>query len=77
MGRKNRNNISDKTEDDFNADSDIEETDEDLVDREFDKTLKIMELRSRLIRYTQDHNIPLCEYLTVDLMTEFVDWIRK
>lgn len=75
MGRKNRNKNND-IEKDISDESDVEEVidEEEKHELDMDRFEKILNLRNQMIDYAKSNGIPLCEYLSRDIMFDFVEW---
>lgn len=79
MGRKNRNK-SEKTE---KVIEEEEETDEEERDNEFFQQIKetefndIWQLKNSMIKYCERISIPLCSYLTIETLENFIKVNRK
>lgn len=78
MGRKNRKKIFDRIENEEQfEESDEEYNNEEQKEREYEKIMKITEIREKMINYVRNNNLPLCENLTFDLMVDFVKWAQS
>ena len=73
MGRKNRNTLSKKeiVEDEDDSGS---EDEEDQTEQEYHFLSKILALRENMLDYCDKQGLPLCEFLSPELMIDFVNW---
>ena len=79
MARKNRNRIK---KDIKIEEPDIEEDTENVtIELEQERQLRefdtIYEMRREMIEYCNNVAIPLCDYLTIDAMLYFIDFLRE
>jgi hypothetical protein len=78
MGRKNRNRISKhKNEEVVEVNDDQEEENEsDRHRRLYERHLDIIwETRVAMINHCDEACIPLCDYLTIDVLEQFIDYL--
>ena len=65
----------------LNNEETIEETIEDRQEMIFQKNEKIedisFEIKDAFINYTIDNGYPLCEYLDIDNVKNYVEWLLK
>ena len=55
------------TEDD-NEEENIEDEEENLV-------IKVLEIRSNILKYVEEENLPLCEYMSIENFGDFMNKI--
>ena len=80
MGRKNRDRVSKyKSETKEVEVDDTEEEDESIRLQKFhEHQFNVMwETRRAMIQYCDDMCIPLCDYLTIDMFEDFMDYIAS
>ena len=80
MGRKNRNRISTcKTEQDEEQDEYKEDVDEtsrlEKINECEHQFNSIWETRKAMIEYCDNTGIPLCDYLTIDIFEDFLNYL--
>jgi hypothetical protein len=87
MGRKNRNNIKrnidtekellkkeDKEIMELAHKEDIHEIQQKHIDKQFDI---IWNIRREMLDYCDNNSIPLCDYLTPNIVEQFVEYISE
>lgn len=87
MGRKNRNKLSKEKEKE--KDNDIQEDEELCIlqqqeNVEENKTRQIMikedlicDIRDKMLKYCDNTGIPLCDYLTLDIFDQFIEYLTE
>lgn len=75
MGRKARNKVKEySVEDSELSENEIESVIDETEEKKYEHALAILRLRSAIMNYVKDQSIPMCEYLSNNSMTEFVNW---
>jgi hypothetical protein len=81
MGRKSRKKVIKRNEQILELEEE-EENDtsmsyENQLENDCEQYEKMLKIRTNILQFREDNNLPLCEYLTPDLMNEFVSYVMK
>ena len=80
MGRKSRKKFrkSDPKEvEEFSDGEDPEFLSAKRLDKEYELLDRILTIRQRMLDYREEVALPICEFLTPELMIDFVDWVKS
>jgi len=80
MGRRTSKRIPRSVEPEkelFDEENDQVFSEMEKSNMEYERLDKIMEVRKAMLKYRRDAYMPLCEFLTPEIMMSFVDWVEK
>lgn len=81
MGRKNRNKIS-KEKDNTDVLQEVEELSilqqqENIKQQKIFKDDLIWNMRHEMLQYCDKTSIPLCDYLTTEILNQFIEYLAE
>jgi hypothetical protein len=82
MGRKNRDRVSKYKSETKEVEVEVDDTEEEdesiRLQKFHEHQFNIMwETRRAMIQYCDDMCIPLCDYLTIDMFEDFMDYLAS